>query len=166
MSTNEGSEPKESRQVKTFPQIADIVDEFYGLLPGEMIGAVKKGQATEAGVQELRENIDKAQGLWEQFSTTRMVIEDKQKQPILFTEEELEEMSVRDLRGIAKTHGIRTSQLKRELVAALEGKPKSRPVLSTKYWKTEDGRSKLVERLREARAAADYPYTGNFMGTA
>ena len=156
MSAKEGAEaPRKVSapgNVKTFPDLRALVDRFFDILPGQLIGAVKNNIDTlkPETIENFKKEIDKAQEIFEEFEATRLATSNN------FTEEELAKLGLKKLQMIAKSFRMSAKMSEKTLIKNLTGKPKSIPVTQTKYWKTSDNKSTLVQRLREAREVVGY----------
>ena len=138
--------------VKTFPDIKELVNQFYNILPGQLVGAVRNNLKTLSpeAIEKFKKEIDKAQDIFEEFEATRLATSNN------FTEEELAKLGLKKLQMIAKSFRMSAKMSEKTLIKNLTGKPKSIPVTQTKYWKTSDNKSTLVQRLREAREVVGY----------
>jgi hypothetical protein len=150
--TEAGAPQIKGEHVKTFPELDSLVKTFYTVLPGKMVGSFQKEIETKNldDIAKFKKRIDLGQKFFEEFEGLRM-------QTGNFTAEELDKLTIPQLQVLAKSFGQNPKRVKAELVASLTGAPKSIPATQSKYW-NKDGKCVLVQRLREARDAVNYPH--------
>lgn len=138
--------------VKTIPEIQEVVAAFYDTLPGPVVGSFSREKKTPEQCEAFKKKIDEAQAIMEEIESFRLALKNN-----AFTDGELDDMTKAQLQRIAVAFGMSPKQSKAALVGALEGKPKSIPVLQTNLWKKEDElgmkKSILWGRMQEARDA-------------